>query len=336
MKKLLITAAFATSVFALSACSSDSETVVETGSGNINKEDFYEELKANSGEQVLQQMVLETILEDKYDVSDEEVNKEIETYKEQYGDQWESVLQQSGYADEDAFREDLKVNLLQEKAATEDIEVTDEEIQTRYDRMQTKLVASHILVDDEATANEVKEKLDNGEDFAALAEEYSTDTQSASNGGELAEFGVGDMVPAFEDAAYDMEVGEVSDPVQSDYGFHIIKLTDRVENEDVEPLEDVRDQIKREIAATKVDQAAVQAKIQELMDNAEIDVKIDEFKDLFATEEATSEEGSTTDDSSSEGESTEEDSSSEEGSTEDEASQDESSSSEDSSSEQSE
>ncbi|WP_058308265.1 peptidylprolyl isomerase [Gracilibacillus massiliensis] len=288
MKKLAITATVAASIFALSACSSeeDSETVVETGSGDITKEEFYEELKSANGGQVLQQMVLETILEENYEISDEEVDSEIETFKEQYGEQFEMVLTQSGYEDEDAFREDLRINLLQEKAATEDIEVTDEEIQNRYERMQTNLVASHVLVEDEATANEVIEKLNDGEDFAAVAEEYSTDTGSAANGGELPEFGVGEMVPEFEDAAYNLEIDEISEPVQSQHGFHVIKVTDRVEVEDVEPLEDVEDQLRREIAQTKIDQTALQTKIQDLMSNADIDVKIEEFEDLFEQPEA--------------------------------------------------
>ncbi len=294
MKKLAITATLAASVLTLSACSSDPETVVETDSGEVTKEQFYEELKANSGEQVLQQLVLETILNDKYEVSDEEIDAQIDQMKEQYGDQWETALSGSGYADEDALREDIRVSLLQQKAVTEDVEVTDEEIQQRYDRMGTKLVASHILVADEKTANEVIEKLDAGEDFAALAEEYSTDTASAANGGELGEFGPGEMVPEFEDAAYNLEIDEISEPVQSSHGWHVIKVTDHVESEEeLEPLEDIKDQIRQEIALSKVDQTAGQEKLQSLIDNAKVDVKLDEFKDLFKKEEAPAESGGT-------------------------------------------
>ncbi|GAE94672.1 peptidyl-prolyl cis-trans isomerase PpiC [Gracilibacillus boraciitolerans JCM 21714] len=286
MKKIAITATVAASIFALSACSSDeSETVVTTDSGDITKEAFYEELKAENGDQVLQKLVLETILEDKYDVSEEEVDEEIQTFKDQYGEQFETILNQIGYENEEAFREDIRVNLLQEKAATEDIEVTDEEIEKRYERIQYDLVASHILVDNEETAKEVKEKLDNGADFAELAKEYSSDG-SAEDGGDLGQFGKGKMVPGFEDAAYNLEVGEISEPVQTENGFHIIKVTDRIEVEDAEPLEDVKNQLTREIAQTKIDQTAFQTKIQDLIANAKIDVKIDEFKDLFKQPEA--------------------------------------------------
>ena len=95
---------------------------------------------------------------------------------------------------------------------------------------QTKQVkASHILVEDEETAKEVQEKLDNGEDFAELAKEYSTDTASAESGGDLGFFGEGSMVAEFEEAAFSMKVDEISDPVKSDYGYHIIKVTDTKE-----------------------------------------------------------------------------------------------------------
>lgn len=297
MKKLALAATIAAGVITLSACSSDDpETVVETDSGSVTKEDFYNELKAANGESILQQLVTETILNDKYEVSDEEVDEQLETYKSQYGDQWESILTQSGYEDEDAFREDLKTQLLQQKAIIEDIEVTDEEIETRYERMQTEIEASHILVADEETAQDIKSQLNDGADFAELAQENSTDSGSSSSGGELGYFSAGDMVSGFEDAAYSMEVDEISDPIQTENGWHIIKVTDKRDTEEeIEPLEDIRDDLKEEIALSKVDSTTAQEKINQLYEEANIDVKIDEFKDLFEAEEteedtATSEE----------------------------------------------
>ncbi|WP_186579174.1 peptidylprolyl isomerase [Aquibacillus kalidii] len=300
MKKLAIAATIAAGVLTLSACSEEkSEVVVETSSGDVTKEDFYNELKATSGSQVLQQLVLATVLEDKYDVTDEEVDEQFNTYKEQYGEQWEAILEQSGYKDEDAFREDLRMNLLQEKAMIEDVEVTDEELKTRYEHSKTNLVASHILVADEEKAKEVKKKLEEGGDFAKLAEEYSTDTGSAAQGGDLGTFGAGDMVPEFENAAYDLEVGEVSEPVKSQHGFHIIKVTDRVEVEDVKPFDEVKDKLRNEIAKSKVDTTVAQEKVQKLLDDAKIDVKIDEFKDLFEQKAETTEKSDSTKESGS-------------------------------------
>lgn len=101
--------------------------------------------------------------------------------------------------------------------------------------------AAHILVEDQATAQEIKQKLDEGADFAALAAEYGTDG-TASRGGDLGWFVHEQMVPEFADAAFAMEPGTVSEPVQSPFGWHLIKLLDRRERPQP-TLDEVRDQI---------------------------------------------------------------------------------------------
>jgi len=83
--------------------------------------------------------------------------------------------------------------------------------------------ARHILVKDEATAKQVKERLDKGEDFAKIAKELSEDTGSKESGGDLGWFGTGKMVAEFETAAFKLMVGETSNPVKSQYGYHIIQ-----------------------------------------------------------------------------------------------------------------
>jgi len=304
MKKIVITAALAASVFTLSACSSnadESETVVETSGGNVTKEEFYQELKSKNGEQVLQQLVMKEVLAEKYEVSDEAVNKELETLKEQYGDQFEMVLQQSGFSSEEQFKETIRFSLLQEKAAAEDVEISEEEMKQYYERMKTEVQASHILVSDEATAKEVKQQLEDGGSFAELAKEYSSDG-SAQQGGELGWFGPGKMAPEFEEAAYSLEKGEVSEPVKTQFGFHIIKLTDKRDAEDVKPYEEAKEEIKRTLVSQKVDQAKLQEKMNTMMQEAEIDVKLDEYKDLFKQQEepAQAENGSSEENTSSE------------------------------------
>ena len=87
--------------------------------------------------------------------------------------------------------------------------------------------ARHILVAEEEEATLVVERLEAGEDFAALAEELSTDTGSAAQGGELGWFGKGQMIAEFEEAAYGLEFGKISEPAQSGYGWHIIQLLGR-------------------------------------------------------------------------------------------------------------
>jgi len=87
--------------------------------------------------------------------------------------------------------------------------------------------ARHILVADEASAQTVLALLRSGEDFGAVAQEYSTDTGSAAAGGDLGWFGRGQMVPEFETAAFSLAAGEISEPILSQYGYHIIQVIAR-------------------------------------------------------------------------------------------------------------
>jgi foldase protein PrsA len=292
MRKLALAASIAVGVFALSACSNsedNSEVVVETKDGNITKEEFYQELKNRHGESVLRELVMSEVLEGNYKVDESKVDEEVKALKKQYGDQFDMAMQQSGFKSEDDFRKALRLSMLQEKAVTEDIEVKEKEIKQRYERLKTEIKASHILVGDEKTAKEVKQKLENGEEFAALAKELSTDKASAQKGGDLGYFSAGNMVPAFEDAAYNLEVGKISEPVKSEHGWHIIKVTDKRETKkELEPYKEMKEDLRRQIASAKVqkDPAKAQEKLDQLMKDANIDVKIEEFKELFKQNQA--------------------------------------------------
>ena len=111
------------------------------------------------------------------------------------------------------FREKLQAEL------TNDLPPTDEQVWAR-----------HILVETEEEANTIYERLKKDEDFAQLAAELSKDTGSGAVGGDLGWFGKGAMVPPFEEAAFSLEVGEISKPVKSDFGYHIIQVLGHQEN----------------------------------------------------------------------------------------------------------
>ncbi len=174
------------------------------------------------------------------------------------------------YYDENisAFDTDERIKvayiLLNAQDLQSDVNVTDEEVQTYYEnnmgayKTDEERRVSHILIEagDDAEAarreaEDVLEKVNSGEDFAELAATYSDDTFSAENGGDL-DFITPDMMdPAFDEAAFALEnVGDVSDVVESEFGFHIIKLTD-IKEEQVTPLADVESEIRDTLASDK-------------------------------------------------------------------------------------
>ena len=132
--------------------------------------------------------------------------------------------------------------------------VSEEDIQSAYDTQfgdfepETEYNASHILLETEEEALAVKKELDEGADFAATAREKSTGP-SGPNGGNLGWFGTGAMVPDFEAATIALEVGEVSDPVQTQFGWHIIKLNE-VGATTVPTLEEERERLTTELQRT--------------------------------------------------------------------------------------
>ena len=287
MKKMFIMLSALIALLAISACSNDSgdnsEAVVETSAGNVTQEEFYQALKDQAGESVLRDLVQTKILEDKYDVSDKEVEKELDKIKENFetDEQLEQALQSNGYKDIEQFKVDVRKQLLAQKAATDGVEVTDEKLKEFYEdnkNLFTELEASHILVDDEETAKEVQKKLEDGGDFAELAKEYSKDG-SAENGGDLGVFKKGDMVAEFEEAAFALKEGEVSDIVQSQFGYHIIKLKKKT----VMSFEDAKDQVEEQYMLQNAKD--VPTVIDELIKESDIKVKDDQFEDLFKTEE---------------------------------------------------
>lgn len=193
MKKTALTLTIAASVLALSACgNSGDEKVLTSKVGDVTKDQLYSELKSTAGEQALQLMMIEKVLEDKYKVSEKEVKAKFDEQKAQItagGQDFKTALASQGM-NEDTFKRYTKLNLLQEKAQTDGVKISDEEIKKNYDRQKTSLKASHILVADEAAAKKIEKQLkEDPKKFAAIAKKESTDQASASKGGELGWFG---------------------------------------------------------------------------------------------------------------------------------------------------
>jgi peptidyl-prolyl cis-trans isomerase C len=203
-------------------------------------------------------------------VSEQEVNEEMEVLKDQVAQQaqaqgqdvdrdaaFEGALQQAGLTEEQLrqqIREQLPVQEVQERVAgaagpsQEEVERFYEENKAaQFTTPQTRC-ARHILFnkDQREQAEEVKGQLEDGGDFAQLAKEFSQDPGSAEQGGDLGCLGRGETVPDFEDAVFGAEKGEILGPVETEFGYHVIEVTD-IREEATQPLSEVETQIRDQL-----------------------------------------------------------------------------------------
>ena len=211
-------------------------------------------------------------------VSDKEVDQEISKIKEQVGEQarssgqdlsdqkaYEQALEQNNITEEE-LREDIRENLpvqkVQEKV-TGNAEPSDEEIQKYYEKNKEaqfttpeQRCARHILFnkDQKQKAEDVKKQLEDGADFAKLAKENSQDPGSAEKGGDLGCLGKGETVPEFEEATFGAEQGEIVGPVKTEFGYHIIEVTD-AKPEQTRPLSEVESQIRSQLSTEEQSEA---------------------------------------------------------------------------------
>ena len=185
------------------------------------------------------------------------------------------VLAQQGLTQE-TYKSQMKIQMLEEQLLGS-LEVKDEEIKAYYDQSGKELHARHILVDDEKTANEVIKKLNDGGDFAALAKEYSTEPGAETSGGDLGWFGIGKMVQPFFDAAFAMKKDEISAPVKTDFGYHVIQLLDTRDVEGFGTFDEMKDSIKESLTNQKANEKVVQ-----LIKDAKLDVKDTDLTGVFS------------------------------------------------------
>ena len=213
------------------------EAVATVNGTPIEKEALYGQMLKTGGTEALDGMISDEIIRQEAEKADinvtkEEIDAEMAVYEENYGgaEGLAAAIETSGMAVEDLENE-IETFLKIEKLIGPDIEITEEAIQTYFDENKASLgqsaevEASHILTETKEKADEVAKKLADGGDFAELAAEYSIDEATAKNGGKLGSFGEGEMAAEFEQAAFSMEPGDVSDPVETEFGFHIIKVT---------------------------------------------------------------------------------------------------------------
>ncbi|WP_161524732.1 peptidylprolyl isomerase [Alteribacter lacisalsi] len=261
----------------------DETVIVETSAGNITEEEFVDRLVDLYGEAVLRDMIEDKIMENQAEelgVTEEDIQEEIEDLRETLGaesdEQFLQALQMQGIGNEEDLRSLVQHHLVLQRLTGDEGDIDDAEVRAEYDRGE-EVEARHILVDDEETAEEVYERLMDGEDFSELAGEYSTDPGSREDGGSLGFFRRGTMVPPFDAAAFSLDEGEISEPVRSDFGYHIIEVTDRNPFED--SFEEVEDQLRNTIFQRKM--ANMSKRQQELYDEVNVEIIDERFEDLL-------------------------------------------------------
>ncbi|MEK4911542.1 peptidylprolyl isomerase PrsA [Bacillus sp. FSL E2-8887] len=265
------------SILMLSACGqkNDSAIIATTTNSTITKSDFEKQLKDRYGKDTLYEMVAQDVITKKYKVSDDAVDKEVEKAKDQYGEQFKATLENNRLKDEEDFKNQIKFKLALNEAIKQS--VTEKDVKDHY---KPEIKASHILVSNENEAKEIKKKLDTGTSFEELAKQESQDLASKDNGGDLGYFGAGKMTPEFEKAAYKLKPGQISNPVKSPNGYHIIKLTDK---KDLQPYDKVKDSIRKDLEEERLaDPSFGQKLLQDELKKADIKINDSDLKDTFS------------------------------------------------------
>lgn len=225
---------------------------------------MFTELRANvMKELILTKIILADADQEKIVVTDPMVDQEIEKIKSMNfrnnDSEFRKALKKNNLTPEGlrkVLKEKMTMQKFVEKLFNDNIKVSDADVKKAYEEKKKDYIvpetiqASHILVKTEAEANKIEDELKAGASFEELARKYSTDPGSKVKGGDLGYFGRGMMVPEFEKAAYGLKIGEISPPVKSQFGYHIIKKTG-VRPERVMPYEQVKTNLEQQLKSDK-------------------------------------------------------------------------------------
>ncbi|MEO9171407.1 MAG: peptidylprolyl isomerase [Candidatus Baltobacteraceae bacterium] len=224
----------------VTACSGAAGGNVATVNGQaISKSDFDSKLESSpAAVGTLQQMVREALI-DQYakqnniTVTDDDLAQRENALKANFPNgSWDEMLKARGLSETDVHNA-LRDQAIIDKAVGKDVKVSDAQIKEYFDKNHAsfdkpeQVHAQHILVADLATANKVEADLKAGKSFADEAKQYSMDPGSKDKGGDLGLFRRGQMVPAFDKAAFALPVNVVSAPVKSPFGYHIIEVLEK-------------------------------------------------------------------------------------------------------------
>lgn len=195
------------------------------------------------------ELISQEISKNQWNLKDPEISKQVEALKNQIPDKdYQKWLNEQAMTDSEVINYfAFTIN------AGKGVTVTDQDVKqyfdsnyVKYGGQEEQVKARHILVATEQEALDIIKQYKAGKDFAELAKEKSTDTNSKDSGGDLGYFSRGQMVPAFEEAAFSQKVGQISEkPVKTDYGYHVILVEDH--KQAVKPdFEKVKDSVRKD------------------------------------------------------------------------------------------
>lgn len=314
-KKIVAGAVTLLAVATLAACSKSADKdIITMKGGTITSAEFYEKVKTNSSaQQVLVQMVINDVLEEKYGkkIAAKDVDEAYNKVADQYGESFSAALASAGLTTESykaQIRTEKLIDYAVEAAAKK--ELTDENYKAAYEAYTPEVTAHVIKMTDEAKAKEVLTKAQaKGADFAALAKEHSVD-ETAEKGGEIKFDSTSTTVPAeVQTAIFALDEGQVGaalvpvvDMATYTNNFYIVKLTKKTEKS--ANWEDYKKLLKEDILAQKQnDQVFVTSVISAALKDANVKVKEEAFQSALSQYITTSSE---TSESSSEASSEEE------------------------------
>lgn len=250
--------------------------------GRPVKDIVQEELLENM---IREKLILKYVEDSGYEVSDQEVQEAYDNFKEvlETDEETKAFYDQMNF-DEVFIKKQITSQFISEEfnaMIRSEVEADTETLERLYETETVLVSASHILVNDDATLEIINQKIEAGEDFAELATEYSEDPGSASNGGSLGYFSRGKMVPEFEEVAFNLEVGEVSEPVQSQFGFHIIKVDDVQTINDLEETGASEEEIEvyKQSIIDSLAQDAYAEKVSSLLNAAKVERFLEKIKE---------------------------------------------------------
>lgn len=186
------------------------------------------------------------------------------------------------------FKKITLISTMLEKEIEDKTKLTDKDVKAYYDEHRDEFIAnnsvkaSHILVKSEEEAKAIIARIKQGENFAKLAKEKSIDQGSAKNGGDLGSFSRGQMVPEFENAAFKLKAGELGGPIKTQYGYHIIKVTEKKAGQPVE-FEKVKGMLMQKLTAQN-QKAVFDTYIEGLKKNYKIEIDKEAIAKISATD----------------------------------------------------